>query len=283
MSEDSDPKRCPCGRLHRPQVRSRKRPGPADHDELVGRIYDARSRGKAAQGERYGEWSVDYAGSCEAPMCIRRVSDRGALLADMYVRCRRCKPCLRARMGFWLHHSMGLTRATEEDGLRTWFGTLTLRPEVQAALLDRARHKWLAEQPSGSSTVPDWWDDPKCDYRFRWHRAELVREMQLYFKRLRKAGHAFKYFVVFERHKSGLPHVHWLLHESQTAITKDELQKQWVHGFTKVKLVGGYDRKHKRKLSAEFASYYVAKYLAKEHQARQMVSLGYRSPYTLKV
>lgn len=199
-------------------------------------------------------------------------------MADYYVRCRRCKACLRARMGYWLHHSMANTRATMQQGLRTWFGTLTLRPEAQSALLDRARQKWLEERESGSSKVEDWWEDPKCDYRFALHRAELLRELQLFFKRLRKAGHAFKYFVVFERHKSGLPHIHWLLHESQSVITKDQLQKQWHLGFSQVKLVGGHDRKHKRKLSPEFASYYVAKYLAKEFQSRQIVSIKYRTP-----
>lgn len=248
LSEDSDPSECPCGRSHARAGRARKRPGPQSHADMVSAVYDARASGKAVPGDRAGEWLVDYSGSCTNSHRIRRHSDSGQLMADYWVRCRRCPACLRARMGFWLHHAVGMTRATEEQGLRTWFGTLTLSPESQQATLAIARQQWMQDY-GVSSQVPTWWDDPKCDYRFGLHRAVLVRELQLYFKRLRKAGHAFKYFVVFERHKSGWPHIHWLLHESQVAIKKDQLQEQWKHGFSHVKLVGGYDRKRKRTLS----------------------------------
>lgn len=150
------------------------------------------------------------------------------------------------------------------NGRRTWFGTLTLKPEAQAWALDLARQEWMLEH--GSAVVPDWWDDPSCDLRFSLQRAVLVRECQLYWKRLRKAGAQFKYCLVFERHKSGLPHMHFLLHEESEHITKATLQKQWHLGFTQVKLVDGDPRK---------AAYYVAKYLSKSNQSRQIASTRY--------
>lgn len=278
LSEDSYPSVCPCGRSHAIRRRSRKRPGPADHDEMVGKVYEAKAEGKAIPGDRPGEWLVNYAGNCEAPMRMRRYADSGALLADYFVRCRRCKPCLRARMGFWVHHATRMAERTEAEGRRTWFGTLTLSPSAQRSTLDLALQKWLTETDLPSSAIPDWWDEPSCDYRFAIHRTALVREVQLYMKRLRKAGHQFKYFVVFERHKSGLPHIHWLLHETGDPIRKSALQAQWSLGFTQVKLVGGYCKKRKRKLSPVFAAHYVAKYLAKEFQSRQLVSINYKTP-----
>lgn len=243
---------------------------------MVSKVYDAKAEGLAAPGERFGEWVVTYSKDCLAPLRMRRHSDKGALMADYMVRCRRCAPCLRARTRFWTYHAVEQTRRTEAQGLRTWFGTLTLRPEAQRDTLNQACLAWMAEAPG--SGVPDWWDDPTCDERFKLHRAVLVRELQLYFKRLRKAGHKFKYFVVFERHKSGLPHIHWLLHEcGPEQITKTELQSQWKLGFTQVKLVGGYDKKRKRVLNPSYAAFYVSKYLSKSYQSRQLVSVGYKN------
>lgn len=275
MSEVSQPSVCPCGRLHRPQdARPRRKPRPANHGELAARIYDAKMKGNTAPGARPGEWFVNYAGNCEDPAGpIRRIADSGALLADMYVRCRRCKSCLRARMGYWLRAAAHWTEATMEAGLRTWFGTLTLRPEARAVTLAVAREEWA--QAASSSAIPDWWDEPACNERFRLHRKVLVRELQKYFKRLRKAGHRFKYIAVFERHESGWPHIHWLLHELGAKIRHTDLAHQWALGFVKIKLVGGWDRKRRRTLSPVYAAHYVTKYLAKEYQARQLASLGY--------
>lgn len=205
-------------------------------------------------------------------MPIKRNSDTGALFATYWVRCRRCKPCLKAKAGYWTAKVVERTRETADAGYRTWFGTLTLDAEAQRSLRDSAMLKWMTA--GHLSGVPDWWDDPLCDERFRLCREVLVRECQLYMKRLRKKGHRFKYFLVFERHRSGLPHVHWLLHE-ETVIRKQDLQAQWPHGFTQVKLVGGYSRKWRRKLSPEFAAWYVAKYLSKAYQSRQLVSIRY--------
>ena len=273
LSEGSDPSVCPCGRSHSAPRQRRKAPGLADHSQLSAKIYDARASGKAEMGEALGEWNVNFAHNCERPIQLKRSASGGALFATYRVRCRTCPPCLRASMWRWLRSMEAHIAATASKGRRTWFGTLTLRPEAQQATLHQALVQWM--QSHGSSGVPDWWDDPACDYRFALHRAVLVREIQLYWKRLRKAGHRFKYIVVFERHKSGLPHMHWLVHEAGDRITKDALQKQWHLGFTKVKLVCA---EHNRK-----AAYYVSKYLSKNKQSRQLASLCYDTiKYPLK-
>lgn len=161
---------------------------------------------------------------------------------------------------------MDWTEFTAREGRRTWFGTLTLAPEYQARLLEEARARWLLENAS-SSVVPEWWDEPHCDERFRLCRNVLKEWVQLYWKRLRKGGAEFKYFLVFERHKSGLPHIHWLLHETGDPIRLKQLSQAWPFGFTKVKLVKGEDTRK--------AAYYVSKYLGKNQQSRQIASLRY--------
>ena len=274
MSQHSYDGGCPCGRTHRPpERRPRKRLGPADHAETVAAIYDAKTKGLAAQGDRQGEWAVNYAGRCENPYRIRRQTEKGALMVDYLMRCRHCGPCRKALMGHWAYRATAEMEASSAKGLRTWFGTLTLRPEAVSATLDAAIEEYMWRSPTGE--VEDWWDDSLCDYRFALHREVLVKEMTKYWKRLRKAGHKFKYFYVFERHKSGIPHLHWLLHETAEPILKKQLQSQWPHGFTKIKLVGQYDKRRRRKLSPQFAAFYVCKYLSKHVQSRQIASTGY--------
>lgn len=265
MSEDSDPSVCPCGRSHAVRKQRRKHPGLADHGELIGKIYDAYASGKASKGERFGEWDVHYAGNCERPMRLKRSANNGACFATMHVRCRTCKPCLKANMWRWLRSMEAHILDGHAKGQRTWFGTLTLRPEAQQDTLRTAWEIWMAN--ATGSGVPEWWDDPKCDLRFAFHRAVLVEELKKYWKRLRKAGCRMKYIVVFERHKSGYPHMHFLLHEVGEPITKATMQRHWTHGFTQVKLVRA---EHSRK-----AAYYVSKYLSKSKQARQIASLRY--------
>ena len=161
---------------------------------------------------------------------------------------------------------MHQTQLTAEAGNRTWFGTLTLSPEWQAEFLARARDRWMAAH-SHSGEIPEWWEQAECDERFRLTRKELVKEVQRFWKRLRKKGHQFKYLLVFERHKSGLPHMHFLLHETGNHILKKQIQAEWPFGFSNVKLVRGDDLRK--------AAWYVVKYLSKSVQARQLASLGY--------
>jgi hypothetical protein len=149
---------------------------------------------------------------------------------------------------------------------RTWFGTLTLSAEWQQELLDRAR---------GASLNPhaEWWEEPHCDARFNAVRVELLAEVKRFWKRLRKAGHVFKYILVFERHQSGLPHCHFLLHEQGEPIPKRAIQAQWPFGHSNISIVGG---KSARAAAPEKAAWYVVKYLTKSEQSRVIASLGYK-------
>lgn len=188
----------------------------------------------------------------------------------MKVRCRKCSTCLRARTNYWGYAAMNQTIQTEKAGLRTWFGTLTFTRDFQQELLMRAIDRHMIE--AKTSDVPEWFRDELCDQRFAAVRREVVKEVQRFWKRLRKAGHAFKYFVVIERHKSGLPHVHFLLHEQEARILKRHIQAEWPFGFSNVSIVGG---KGRFAAAPQRAAWYVCKYLSKSTQARQLASLGY--------
>ena len=263
---------CPCGRSHPSPGKWRRKPPrkPVDHGVLTGKAYQAFADGKADfQG---GRWVLRYAGSCERPIPVKQHASRGALLVTTEVRCRKCPSCRRAAVGYWAAAGMNMSKLAQESGKRSWFGTLTFAPEWQRVILDDAREEWMREN-AHSSEVPDWWNEPLCDYRFALVRKRVVKELQKYWKRLRKAGHVFSYLVVIERHKSGLPHVHYLLHEQQQPIRKADQQAQWPFGFSKISIVGGRSR---NAAAPEKAAFYVVKYLSKSEQARQMASQGYR-------
>lgn len=237
-------------------------------------IYDAQMRGDAQAGDRPGEWVVNFARDCERPYKVRRTAIRGALMADYLMPCRSCPPCRKRKMGHWAYRAIREAQDAHAAGRRTWFGTLTLNPAAMSETLQQALEGYMEGSTTGE--VEDWWDDPLCDYRFALHREVLTKELQKYWKRLRKAGLKFRYLAVFERHKSGLPHIHWLLHETAEPIRKRQLQAQWTHGFTKVKWVkNGYDKKRRRKVTMEFAAFYVCKYLQKHKQSRQLASISY--------
>lgn len=276
MGEVSVPSECPCGRVHYRPRKTRRKPGLADHSDLSASIYDALAEGKATQGSRLGEWDVNYARDCLAPITMKRSSSRGALFATYAVRCRKCEPCLRAKMHFWAYAAIrNIGEEWTKEGSRTWFGTFTLSPQAQEITLQIAVDAFMASHHSGE--VPEWLNEPSCDYRFELHRNVLLREMQLYWKRQRKAGLQFKYLLAFERHKSGLPHIHALIHEKGTPIRLHQLQERWQLGFTKFILLGGKAAAKRGVKNPERAGYYVCKYLQKHSQSRQLASIGYSS------
>ena len=256
---------CPCGRSHPTAGPRRRRQPRRSEDGLPTAAYEALCAGKAVQdGQSF--WWIHHAGTCTQPITMSAHNHPTRILAKRLVRCRKCVECLHARRYYWAKAAIEQTRVAHEQGRRTWFGTLTLSPESQREMLARAR---LASEESNA----EYWDDPLCDARFAAVRRELVLECRRYWARLRKAGHTFKYFLVFERHKSGLPHMHWLLHEVSGPILKRELQAQWPWGFSNCHVVGG---AAKQAVAPEQAAWYVAKYLAKAEQARQIASKGYR-------
>ena len=261
---------CPCGRSH-PDTRRSRAPanvGPAFHRKTVEEAHRAYLRGKAEPGQ--GEVTLHYAGRCERPVRMSQVTFEH-LRVHRELRCRKCADCLRARTWYWALAGVEETRRAQEADLRTWFGTLTYSPEAQNNLVRRARESWLSSATDPESA--DFWEDPLCDYRFEFVRREVRLDIQRYWKRLRKAGHKLRYLVVIERHKSGLPHVHWLVHETSAPIRKRELQAHWPFGYTKVTVVGG---RSKKAAAPARAAWYVVKYLSKSVQARQMASQTYR-------
>lgn len=235
-----------------------------------------------------GSDHADYAGNCQSPVMVcltghpderlRRIQQfakadvdyarldgqtywRGSLgqtptvrHVDIAVRCRKCEACMRARRNQWI------ARAKSEisHAPRTWFGTLTLRPEIQFRFVALARAKLF----QGGTN----YDDLSPDEQFAERCRPLVRELQLYFKRLRKAGCQFRYVVAIERHKSGAPHAHLLLHEIKLPVRYKALSDHWSAGFSKFNLVAEGEESR--------AAHYVAKYLTKSY-GRMLASSRY--------
>lgn len=164
---------------------------------------------------------------------------------------------------------MWAARAMHEirNSRRTWFGTLTVRPEEQYRFLLQA----LAERAERSSDTTGLSDEDEFALRVK----EAGKAVTLALKRLRKelrvAG-SIRYLLTAEPHKSGLPHFHMLVHESaEIPIKHAQLEAVWPHGFTKWKLLDA-DMK---------AAWYVVKYLNKASNARVRASLRYgRMPVT---
>ena len=272
MGEEAFPTGCPCGRSHPTKGTNRASVSPEASRSLPGKLHEQIATAAfSGLGDvlENGIWKLQLHGDCLSPVTVKRHAfGEPYTRVHSDVRCRKCDPCLRARRAFWALAGTAQHQAALDKGLRTWFGTLTLTPEWQQTLLSRAHTRYLAA-PDGSE--PNW-DDPACEVTFRLVRDELISEIQRYWKRLRKRGHSFKYFLVVERHKSGLPHAHWLLHEAVSPILKRELQQEWPFGHSNVSLVGG---RAKRAADPKRAAWYVAKYLSKSSLTRQIASVGY--------
>ena len=198
------------------------------------------------------------------------------------VRCRSCEKCLRARAAAWAARAE--TERTAIAG-RTWFFTLTFQPSwlhgeamltakvasgggcrkydpLTGELRDFADGPIAAPSKSCASSLTESWRD-YCPPTIISQVAR--RETTLWLKRLRKRGHELRYMMVEERHKSGAPHYHGLLHEQAGPIGKRALQASWGRGYSQWKLARNYR-----------AAMYCAKYLTKEDGfPRQRASLRY--------
>ena len=254
---------CPCGTVHNGPVR-RPRWREAN-DTMPGKVLAAHWAGKAHRSPETGIWHVDYHGDCSSPPEVRQHSSSG-IISRYKVRCRRCGPCRRAMKNYWGYAAMQQTLLSAAEGGRTWFGTLTCDADWQSELLLRAMKR--SKEPSA-----DWWKVDNCQERYRLVTREFLAEVQKYWKRLRNDGHSFKYLAVFEPHKSGKPHCHFLLHELKgDSILKRELRERWPCGFIAAKLVGGTARQAP---DPNKAAWYVVKYLSKYNQSRMLASKGY--------
>lgn len=231
-------------------------------------------RGFQMTGRVSGEWLL--APTCENPVPVQMDGAPAALRGGrhvridgksfgltLYTKCRRCADCLRRRRNLWAY------RAQEEmkRAGRTWFATFTLAPFNHSVMWMRASAR-LAAGGTNLELLPD-----------RDKRAEVAREyaaeITKYFKRLRKnTGADLRYILTSERHKSGLPHFHALIHEVKGSppLKHDALTTNWKLGYTKFKLV-----------EALQTAWYVAKYLAKAMDNRVRASLRYGADAELQV
>lgn len=156
---------------------------------------------------------------------------------------------------------MWSARAMHEvrNARRTWFATFTFAPEHHYLMQCRAIA--IADQRSipTNELTSDEVSERQCN--------ECAKELTLYFKRIRKKlpQSAVRYLLVREKHKSGLPHWHALIHESgDVPISYRLLSETWEWGFTKFKL-----------MEDERAAFYVAKYLGKSNDGRVRASIRY--------
>lgn len=174
---------------------------------------------------------------------------------EMTVKCRKCDWCREQRRRLWAARALHETKVS----IRTWFGTITLSPDEQVRAASRARMK-LAAQGIDFDSLPR-------SEQFLLRHANIQPAITKWLKRVRKQSKAkFRYLLVAEHHKTGLPHYHILVHECDpaTPVRKGLLQAQWPHGFTSFKLV-----------SDPKAATYVCKYLAKTSLARVRASSRY--------
>lgn len=183
-----------------------------------------------------------------------RTGDHSRIVhADVAVRCRKCPACLSARSALW----RGRARQECAIASRTWFVTLTATMERHHYCRNIARVALSAQRLD--------WDRLEPDDRFKEQCKPLIAEFQRFMKRLRKHAPGLRFILVVERHKSGEPHLHMLLHEAQHPVRWKHIDAAWKWGF------------HVSKLVAEgpAAAAYVSKYLTKSAAARVRASVGY--------
>jgi len=217
-------------------------------------------------------WSVDRqpleaAHGCQNPVQVDLRGDPDKFLqstgkhreypifAEISVPCRKCAVCLRRRQMIWG------ARGAHEIGasVRTWFGTLTARPDVQ--------HLWLARARRAVRQQCDDFEKLSQSKQFALLAQQQGAEVTRYIKRVRfESKVAIRYLVVAEAHKSGMPHAHMLLHERDYPVRKEMLDRQWLVGFSKWRLVP------QDNISEAF---YISKYLAKSSVARVRASASY--------
>lgn len=185
---------------------------------------------------------------------------KGTLYLDIGTRCRRCEKCLRARRLSWRYR----VREEVRRAARNWWGTLTLAPATHYRVMVEARL-----QAENSSVV---WETLSDEERFARICNTSLKEVTKYLKRVRKAAKVpFRYVLVTERHKSGLPHFHLIIHESEfKTIPHKILAGQWNGknfslGFEKWRLIPFDDEER----HVGYVTKYISKSLASKVRASQ--------------
>lgn len=238
-------------------------------DQLHKLMSRAMREGARAQGDMPNVLEWDVSGSCLTPSRTvlhargeQKAGDNarfrvnpGSASMFMTVPCRKCEACLKYKGRLWYFRA----RAEIVASPRTWFGSLTMSTENHFRDLCQISID-LRKQGVSPSEVSD-------TEMFRLRAKSMGRHFTDYMKRLRKSGAVLRYVLVTEAHKSGLPHLHVLLHECtpDNPVRKSVLQEQWPLGFSSFKLVESDPR----------AAAYVTKYISKSMMARVRASLNY--------
>ncbi|ADR52443.1 hypothetical protein CKC_03470 [Candidatus Liberibacter solanacearum CLso-ZC1] len=220
---------------------------------------------------------LDFSGGCCNPVVLVMVYTDIVVIFDIgykynyffYIlaRCRRCSVCCKSRGMFWLRRAQ--TEVMRSS--RTWFITLTFSPsnhiknyaltigQYVESLSIEDRNFFYGKKKYGtiiedirSLNISD------VDLKFRLLCKGFGDKIVLFLKRLRKnTSKKFRYFIVFEKHKSGNPHAHMLIHQKsgEELLKKAEIQEEWIReGFSHVRLL-------REDLNT---ARYVCKYLLKE-------------------
>lgn len=239
---------------------------PKGLDAVSKTAYKALTEGGERLSQMRFRWNVH--GPCLSPktvMVFGRPSGRGKYIVvepgskhplevELTTACRQCENCRKQRARIWAARAM----SEIERSSRTWFGTLTLSPDEHFKALCRVR--------SLSDDRLSEFDSRSEGERFSLVVTEIGREVTRFLKRVRKnSGVRLRYCLVAERHKSGLPHFHVLLHERSQPVRHAVLSEAWKLGFTNFKLV----------TDGKKAAWYAAKYLSKDSLARVRASCRY--------
>lgn len=242
-----------------------------DHTAVSRMVINALPKGMVRKSQSRFSW--DIAGKCQSPVSVelhgRPASDwlrrlkfvriaprqKHSLIVELETPCRRCPACLKARMRMWTARAMHEVR----NAKRTWFCTFTFAPEQHYAMQCRA------VAFADARSIPT--NELTADELSERQSNECAKELTKFMKRIRKEvpQARLRYLLVREKHKSGLPHWHALLHESNAIpISYRVLDRNWQLGHAKFKLV-----------EDERAAFYVAKYLGKSNEGRVRASIRY--------
>lgn len=228
-----------------------------DPDYFKIRSQLASLRLKGYHGTNTTVW-VDHQPYCDDPKHVQTRAPHGkhlltgANLPELQIHrlapCRKCEKCLKFRKLQWAERA----RFELKCSPRTWKVTLTISPRMMAAAI-------MSAKSAGTTLEP-----------------VLYSSVQRYCKRLRKAGHKFRYLAVHERGEEyGRSHYHLLLHEIAACpeVPKRAIEAKWpcnVHA----RLAG------RTPAEVAQAAGYITSYTTKAFDTRPRASNGYGSgPY----